>query len=846
MIELVNISKTYKGKNNKLISALTGISVSFEEKGLVFIVGRSGSGKTSLLNIIGGIDNATNGDISYKGVNYSNYKANDFDSLRSNSIGFIFQSFNLINDYTVYENVALPVKLEYYDKKDKQQKVEAALASVNLSGYENRKADELSGGQQQRVAIARTLMKEYDVILCDEPTGNLDGKTSEEILELLKNISKNKLVLVVTHKEADASIYADRIIRLNEGEITEDIGVHDFKKGKNENEDIEKDRRNKSIFEIMKFSKDNIMRNRFVSLILIVMMIVSYTLLISFYAINDFDENKALLNTIDYNNEKALIITNYYDAALNDYEGIPTGKGELGGLFSVTENEKSKIEKVTDKIITLYPSYYFRKNLQDFTDSKKDPPTTPPKSYFTAFGFTEAVIVTDFSKFSMNVMYGEKPKASNEILIYDYMAYNLIAEGIVDVDEIGNFPSTMLIDRDTGLELIISGILKSDYIKYKYIEDYNGHSNIDFEKMYLMSLQKIFGGEELLEIIEKEQDYFSIHNISIHEMGLGNDVVSHINLNNKKIIFLNNIYDLNIIGDINPMLTNTGILLSDRFISEIYNIPFDEITDTLMNIKNKELEPEILSAYYTAAPEQAVAISTFIGLLGIYASSDETNNSYDLLYWQSNDFDWYNKNGAFRQYYILLGNDYKENIKIIEAFSLPKHEDDFYSIYSDYYSEGYFIYTPYLFIIDEASNFLKSIKAIGEKFLYITCIASIIGLCLLTVYSVKRNRYKIGILKSLGTRNWSIVSIFGLESIIISLIAFVFSIITSKVLISSINHEFVKELQYSIVFFDIQIYDYINILLFSIPIIIVSISVPLIKLFMTSPINIIKQSKQRL
>lgn len=220
MIELKNIEKKYKNGKSSFL-ALENINLLIEDKGLVIILGKSGSGKSTLLNILGGLDNQTNGELIIDNKSTTNFKDNDYDDYRNNYVSFVFQEFHLINEITVNENVEIPLKLR--NENNRSSKIDAALSLVNLNNIGHKKCNELSGGQRQRVAIARALVKDPKILLADEPTGALDSFTSKEIFEILKKISKKKIVIVVTHNEELAYSYADRIIKLKDGKIEQDI-----------------------------------------------------------------------------------------------------------------------------------------------------------------------------------------------------------------------------------------------------------------------------------------------------------------------------------------------------------------------------------------------------------------------------------------------------------------------------------------------------------------------------------------------------------------------------------------------------------------------------------------------
>ena len=219
MIIISNLNKYYKSKKLKKFHALKNINLTLPDTGLVFVLGKSGSGKSTLLNLIGGLDSISSGSIEVDGNDLAHFKEKDFCNYRNNHIGFIFQDYHLIDELTVYENIVL--SLDLHRKKD-YHLVRAALEKVDLAGYEDRYPTELSGGEQQRVAIARAIVKNPRIILADEPTGNLDTHTSTAIITLLKQLSKECLILIVSHNVNDANNYADRIIELGNGEIIKD------------------------------------------------------------------------------------------------------------------------------------------------------------------------------------------------------------------------------------------------------------------------------------------------------------------------------------------------------------------------------------------------------------------------------------------------------------------------------------------------------------------------------------------------------------------------------------------------------------------------------------------------
>lgn len=233
MLETKKLVKIYKPKKGVAVKALNGVDLKFSDTGMVFILGKSGSGKSTLLNVLGGLDKYDDGEIIIKGVSSKKFKQRHFDSYRNTYVGFIFQEYNILNDFTVGANIALALELQ--GKKATNEEINSILKEVDLDGHGNRRPNELSGGQKQRVAIARALVKHPKIIMADEPTGALDSETGEQVFNTLKKLSKNKLVIVVSHDRDFATRYGDRIIELSDGQVISDVSLSEKDENPNEN-----------------------------------------------------------------------------------------------------------------------------------------------------------------------------------------------------------------------------------------------------------------------------------------------------------------------------------------------------------------------------------------------------------------------------------------------------------------------------------------------------------------------------------------------------------------------------------------------------------------------------------
>ena len=260
MLKLRNIKKDYI-VGDTAVHALKGVSIEFRSCEFVSILGQSGCGKTTLLNIIGGLDRYTDGDLFINGKSTKTYKDKDWDNYRNHSVGFIFQSYNLIPHQTVLSNVELALTLSGVPAAERRKRAEDALKKVGLSDQLNKKPNQMSGGQMQRVAIARALVNDPEILLADEPTGALDSDTSVQIMELLKEISKDRLVIMVTHNPELAKQYSTRIVRLLDGNITDDTDPYDGKEEALKDKDEGK-RPSMSFFTALSLSLNNLMTKK--------------------------------------------------------------------------------------------------------------------------------------------------------------------------------------------------------------------------------------------------------------------------------------------------------------------------------------------------------------------------------------------------------------------------------------------------------------------------------------------------------------------------------------------------------------------------------------------------------
>ena len=303
MIELKNVCKKYKTSNGVITKALNNVNLKLPSSGLIFILGKSGSGKSTLLNLIGCMDKVTSGNILINDKDISHLSESKLNNYRNSCFGFIFQEHNLIENFSVYDNLRLPCTLKKL--KYKKEDFDKVLNSVSLNDLGSRRVNELSGGQKTRVSIARALIKNPNVILADEPTGNLDSTNSTQIFEILKGISKDRLVIVVTHDTEYAYKYGDRVIEIEDGNITKDNIVNQINE---ENKEIKIVKSRLSFVDAIKFSSLNLRKKTIRLIVISIIISVTLTLFGYSYLMNDIDIIKTHSKTMIDNNETKMTL----------------------------------------------------------------------------------------------------------------------------------------------------------------------------------------------------------------------------------------------------------------------------------------------------------------------------------------------------------------------------------------------------------------------------------------------------------------------------------------------------------------------------------------------------------
>lgn len=451
MLKLENITKIYEGKNFKQI-ALNDVTLAFRNNEFVSILGPSGSGKTTLLNIIGGLDKYTYGNLIIDGVSTRKYKERDWNNYRSKKVGFIFQSYNLINHQTVLSNVLLSLNIAGKPKKESIKLAKKVLKDVGLENYIKKKPKELSGGQMQRVAIARALVTNPDIILCDEPTGALDSQTSIQIMELLKKISKEKLVIMVTHNVTLANKYSDRVIALNDGVITYDtspyeVEYYSLKTIKNKRKTMNK-------FTSLSLSFNNLLTKKSRTLLTSFagsIGIIGIALVLSLSKgtqkyINKIEKNtfskypiSIMESYIDYQNmfdKEKESCKNGSICSINDLTNNVVNDNKINSMSKFSNILKQNYENINN--YTLDINYNYNIDLNIYKDNKM---IENSSLYFKEFFNNNSPLLKEYT-----LIYGKLPEKYNEIVIV--------------TDENGKLPlslmKTLFINEDIDLSKTIN------------------------------------------------------------------------------------------------------------------------------------------------------------------------------------------------------------------------------------------------------------------------------------------------------------------------------------------------------------------------------------------------------
>ena len=536
MLELKNIKKTYELNDFKQ-KALDGVSLSFRECEFASILGPSGSGKTTLLNIIGGLDKYTSGDLIINNISTKLYKDRDWDAYRNYRVGFVFQSYNLISHQSILSNVELALTLSGVSSKERIRRAKEALIKVGLQEHINKKPNQLSGGQMQRVAIARALVNDPDIILADEPTGALDSETSVQIMNLLKEVSKEKLVIMVTHNPELAKEYSTRIIKLKDGKVIDDSNPYNPVKTKIIKKDESNHKTSMSLFTALGLSFNNLMTKKgrttlvsFAGSIGIIGIALILALSNGFQNYIDSIQDDTLssypLTITSSSADMTSLFLSMMDSDEDGEEGIIKEKQYMTSMFgSMSVNDLKSFKKYYEKednsimkdISSIKYGYSVNPNIYTIDSSKKLAKLNPSSLMSTMYSSNMSMSISSFSSVftqmtddidklnsQYDILEGKWPEKYNEMVIVlpdqysipDLLVYSL---GLRDMDELTDMITKVMSGEDVKIShesynftykdlMNIKLKLINQHETYKYNSKYKIYEDMTDDEEYMMNL----------------------------------------------------------------------------------------------------------------------------------------------------------------------------------------------------------------------------------------------------------------------------------------------------------------------------------------------------------------------
>ena len=725
MLELKNIKKSYK-TGEFVQHALKGVSLTFDRNEFVCILGASGSGKTTLLNIIGGLDRYDSGDLIINNMSTKKFNDNLWDAYRNNCVGFIFQSYNLIGHLSVLENVEMSLTLS--GVKNKKEKALSALDRVGLKDHAYKKPNQLSGGQMQRVAIARAIVNDPEVILADEPTGALDTKTSKQIMELIKEISKEKLVIMVTHNPDLAKKYATRIIEVKDGEVISDSLPKEKNKDKN---NIEIKKTKMSFLTALKLSFNNIRTKKgrtfltaFASSIGIIGISIILSLSNGFDKQVDIYQKNTLSNfpiTIskstmgmdekqmeemmgsmmpgegDYPKDKVI-----YSFDINSYNMLHTN--------NLTKEYIEYIEKLDDSLISGI-SFTRATNLNLLVKNGEDV-SSVSTSELNMGVIPKELDKEDFMMEAFDLLDGEYPKDTTDIVL------------VVD--------SKNRVDTK-----ILKALGLSDKEKIDFKEVLGKEIKLVFNNQYYIKYMNMFIPNTNLDDV-----YDNKENLTLKIVGI---------VRNKEDNYLGQIAtSMNSLGNI----TDTSSMMSSNNIGSI--------------LYKNDLVEKVISVNSSSDIVLSQNKSDNSVFTGEKLDSDSKENM--LLYLGSKD----------EPFMInIYPKDFESKDKIIEyldKYNIDKNDED-KIVYNDLAST----------FISFGSKIMDAITIVLIAFSAVSLVVSSIMIGIITYISVLERTKEIGVLRSLGARKKDVSRVFNAETFIVGVLSGLIGVLIARLLIIPVN-----------------------------------------------------------
>lgn len=725
MLELKNIKKSYK-TGEFVQHALKGVSLTFDRNEFVCILGASGSGKTTLLNIIGGLDRYDSGDLIINNMSTKKFNDNLWDAYRNNCVGFIFQSYNLIGHLSVLENVEMSLTLS--GVKNKKDKALSALDRVGLKDHAYKKPNQLSGGQMQRVAIARAIVNDPEVILADEPTGALDTKTSKQIMELIKEISKEKLVIMVTHNPDLAKKYATRIIEVKDGEVISDSLPKEKYKDKN---NIEIKKTKMSFLTALKLSFNNIRTKKgrtFLTAFASSIGIIGISIILSLS--NGFDKQVDIYQKNTLSNFPITISKSTMSMDEKQMEemmgSMMPGKGDYPKdkvIYSFDINSYNMLH--TNNITKEYIEYI--EKLDD--------------SLISGISFTRA------TNLNLLVKNGEDVKSvsSNELNMgvipkeLDKEDFMMEAFDLLDGEYPKNITDIVLVvDSKNRVDTkILKALGLSDKEKIDFKEVLGKEIKLVFNNQYYTKYMNMFIPNTNLDDV-----YYNKENLTLKVVGI---------VRNKEDNYLGQIAtSMNSLENI----TDTSSMMSSNNIGSI--------------LYKNDLVEKVISVNSSSDIVLSQTKSDNSVFTGEKLDSDSKDNM--LLYLGSKD----------EPFMInIYPKDFESKDKIIEyldKYNIDKNDED-KIVYNDLAST----------FISFGSKIMDAITVVLIAFSAVSLVVSSIMIGIITYISVLERTKEIGVLRSLGARKKDVSRVFNAETFIVGVLSGLIGVLIARLLIIPVN-----------------------------------------------------------
>lgn len=843
MIEIKKLNKYYKsGQGN--YHALRDIDLTLPDKGLVFIVGKSGSGKSTLLNVIGGLDGYDSGELIIDGLNTKNFKAKNYNTYRNTYIGFIFQEFNVIKSLSIYDNVALSLELHHKKVKEHHEEIMDIIEKVGLKGKEHRKMNQISGGERQRVAIARALVKNPKVIIADEPTGNLDSKNRDIIMDILTNLSKDRLVLIVTHDREIASTYGERIITIKDGSIINDETLSDINLTyENVNYITEQvSPSTKTSFNLaLKAFKQNTLR------FILIILLFAFSLIFAGSTVNLYVTNSSLEYAKyqkEYNSKYITIDQKYTNFGFTNSSGFYSFEVDEIMEKYIT-NDDIKMYKTTKLSIPTNPSNYI----------------VDPK-YQTS---TDRLFCLSNNKLSeLNKYYSDQEVMSiwtskNIFDYYDYGVYitDYVADCLINYNYYGPGISSY---KD-----LIGKPLKSDafnndlYIWNIIVTDYQSLLNNDLEdsKYYGAFLDNLPFYNSLFattsnfnKIIQYNLKYAYddvIYN-AFNKTGTYSSVKYTSFSDETKIATKKDSNGNDLIGNDGTVQTwgakpkvpkpqhAMQVAISRGFLEKVLNLSYENIsfiesTDDENYILCNE-QGQLVSFYVCGYSRIPSPMNFYV--TGII-DSDECVLCMPTLDTTNMESNLYVK-------YLISSFSNSDNNGGFPIFEITDNPDVNAKIYQDMLKNDIIINNTSFKKLLVVNNFIDSNLILFLGLFFVFCLFSILLIFNFIIINIKNSTKDIGIYMSLGMNGWKIALIYLFQVLFISVITSVISLLGTTIFLKILDYSFNSEVLIKFTVINFSPLGVLAILGIAFLTPIIAVIFPLLQLSRKKPVDIIKAS----